>query len=474
MKLLLASQLHRHPKGFKNPLTTLLKQAMPLTTRVQAAVAYVSRADHALFDACRRPDIKIPLELWARHDAMLATSPEVMGRFLKEADPNFICYLIGQHYHPKIIWWHGYGVYIGSANLTPSAWGGNIEGGVVIREDELDIDDMRGELQAFFEDMRELGTLLSREIYDDALRHREAMKAFQAAKLGVAASFRNLSSYASIQNRSLADIVSTRDPNKKLHTFRAEWEGTLQHLRNLQAIVAAPENRPEWMPPDAPAAIQVDQFLHSVYYNRVRQGAAIPYEDWFKRNHLRSKAVVDEFVQWWRESKQPEQEGELVILTKWVATHRRLLTHKKLGALTESEFVEAARCIHAINDHAKRRRSSELGEIEHDDDTDVLEERRNRHCQALYYETNAMGWTPPKLLEHLIWGGPWHETADRLYRCVRDPDYKIPRLGLSALGEFVGWGLPEHFPPRNDRTNKALRALGYNVHVNSPNKSGHG
>ena len=71
--------------------------------------------DHALFDACLKQ--KTRLELWARHDATLATSPEVMGRFLKEANPNFLCYLIGSHYHPKVIWWHGYGVYIGSANL---------------------------------------------------------------------------------------------------------------------------------------------------------------------------------------------------------------------------------------------------------------------------------------------------------------------------------------------------------------------
>lgn len=89
----------------------------------------------------------------------------------------------------------------------------------------------------------------------------------------------------------------------------------------------------------------------------------------------------------------------------------------------------------------------------------------------LYFETNAPGWSPPRLLEFLLFGGPWDETPDRLFKCVYDPVYKIPRLGLSAPGEFVGWGLPEHFPPRNDRTNKALRALGYDVHVNSPNKS---
>lgn len=131
--------------------------------------------------------------------------------------------------------------------------------------------------------------------------------------------------------------------------------------------------------------------------------------------------------------------------------------------------METARRIHAVRDHAKRRRHSEIGEIELDEDTDLIEERAQRHCRALYFEVNAKGWGPPKLLHYLLFGGPWAEAPDRLFTCVKDSDYKILRLGLSALGEFVGWGLAEHYPPRNDRTNKALRALGYDVHVNSPN-----
>lgn len=470
MRLILASQRLRQPKGFKNPLSDVLRQAMPVTKRVQAAVAYVSRPEHALFDACLWENK--PLELWARHDATLATSPEVMGRFLTQASPNFVCYLIGSHYHPKVIWWHGYGVYIGSANLTPSAWGGNVEAGILLREDELDADDLRSELQAFFEDLHELGTQLTREIYEDAVRHRDSISDFLRAKEAATHHFRSLKSFASLQEKSLSEIVSKRDPNKKLHSFRKEWDAALQHLRDLQAIVAVPHNRPAWVPAQAPAAIQVDQFLHAVYYTRVRQGAAIPYEAWHARNRADPVAAVEDSIRWWRNTKGENQREELNILTTWVEIQRRLLTREKVGKLTEAEFVATARCIHAINDHAKRRRTSDLGDIELDADDDLLEERRNRHCQMLFHETNVLGWSPPKLLEYLLFGGRWAETPNRLFTCVFNPEYKIPRLGLSALGEFVGWGLPEYFPPRNDRTNKALRALGYDVQVNSPNRSG--
>lgn len=469
MRLILASQRYKQVKGFKNPLLDVLRQAMPLATRVQAAVAYVSRPEHALLEQCLKLNKR--LELWSRHDETLATSPDVMGRFLRERNPNFVCYLIGRYYHPKVIWWHGYGAYIGSANLTDSAWGGNIEAGVLIREDELDADDLRGELEAFFEDLRELGAQVTPEIYQDAIEHRNALGRFLQEKAKAGNAFRELKTFNALQNKSLSEITSSRDPRKRLVAFRQEWDATLQHLRDLQAVVAVPENRPDWVPPTAPAAIQVDQFLHAVYYTRVREGIAIPYERWYQRNHLDPKAAVAESVAWWRATKRENHGDELTILTGWVETQRRLLTPDKVGQLTESEFVASARCIHAINDHAKRRRTSELGEIELDDEEGSLEERRNRHCHSLFFERNAMDWSPPKLLEYLLFGGSWQETPDRLFKCVHDPDYKIPRLGLSALGEFVGWGLPDHFPPRNDRTNKALRALGYNVHVNSPNRS---
>lgn len=39
--------------------------------------------------------------------------------------------------HAKVIWWRGYGVYVGSANLTSAAWYNNIEAGVFFSESEI-------------------------------------------------------------------------------------------------------------------------------------------------------------------------------------------------------------------------------------------------------------------------------------------------------------------------------------------------
>lgn len=70
---------------------------------------------------------------------------------------------------------------------------------------------------------------------------------------------------------------------------------------------------------------------------------------------------------------------------------------------------------------------------------------------------------------YLLFGSPVTAVPERLFECVHRP-HKIAGLDLSFLGEVVGCGLPDIDPPRNDRTNKALRVLGWNVHVRSPNQ----
>lgn len=62
-------------------------------------------------------------------------------------------------------------------------------------------------------------------------------------------------------------------------------------------------------------------------------------------------------------------------------------------------------------------------------------------------------------------GGEAKDTWERLFYAGRDTEYTIPRYGLNSLAEVVGWARPEVAPPRNGRTSKALRALGFDVKV---------
>ncbi|RWN98163.1 MAG: phospholipase, partial [Mesorhizobium sp.] len=57
------------------------------------------------------------------------------------------------------------------------------------------------------------------------------------------------------------------------------------------------------------------------------------------------------------------------------------------------------------------------------------------------------------------------ELPSRMWDALHDPKLRIENFGISAMGELVGWALPNQFPPRNGRTSKALRSLGHDVTV---------
>ena len=64
-------------------------------------------------------------------------------------------------------------------------------------------------------------------------------------------------------------------------------------------------------------------------------------------------------------------------------------------------------------------------------------------------------------------GGPNDKMTDRLWDAISKPELLVERLSVSSLGEVVGWAMPDVYPPRNGRTSKALRALGYPVVVHT-------
>jgi hypothetical protein len=73
--------------------------------------------------------------------------------------------------------------------------------------------------------------------------------------------------------------------------------------------------------------------------------------------------------------------------------------------------------------------------------------------------------TALQTIHYVLYGGQQTEIPERIFETCYQDDDSVPRLGVSSLGEIVGWVFPDYSPPRNDRTNKALRALGYEVEI---------
>ena len=112
--------------------------------RIKAAVAYCK--NYELFDYCKKKKIK--LDYFGRLDDSINLNLEELKNFL--TDDISINIVGGNKFHPKVIWCKGYGAYIGSANLTQSAWEKNIECGLWITQKELEANNLENLLNEFF------------------------------------------------------------------------------------------------------------------------------------------------------------------------------------------------------------------------------------------------------------------------------------------------------------------------------------
>ena len=137
--------------------------------RIDAAVAYAT--DPHFFKWCF--DKKIPLNYYGRLENVFAISEHILDLILNASltrYPYIHCYLVEKH-HAKVIWWHGFGVYIGSANFSKSAWTNNIECGCFFYNHEIS-SEMQNDLNNMFKHLEEIGV----HILDLSESDRAAMR----------------------------------------------------------------------------------------------------------------------------------------------------------------------------------------------------------------------------------------------------------------------------------------------------------
>jgi phosphatidylserine/phosphatidylglycerophosphate/cardiolipin synthase-like enzyme len=102
-------------------LAQLMSDANGTCSRVTAAVAYATPTC-TFFDYCI--ENKIFVDFFGLLDKDAAVGVAVLEQLLKAGPLAVNARLVKGHFHSKAIWWHGFGAYIGSANLTSAAWSG--------------------------------------------------------------------------------------------------------------------------------------------------------------------------------------------------------------------------------------------------------------------------------------------------------------------------------------------------------------
>lgn len=466
MEFIFSSRLERG--RLRSRLLAAHTAAMQVTKHVQVAAAYASRTDHPILVDCTRE--KIRCEVWSRHDHSLATTVPVLEWAFKQqrANGNLTWRLLGPFYHPKVVWWHGYGVYVGSANLSESAWFSNCEAGTLLLEADLDEAGLRQPLIDFFADVHAQSKPITEQLIKDANALLQDEGEMEEIRQRMKKRFKESASGTQFAQEGLATVqnaTSARDRRKS--EFLEEWATTLGYLRIVGDRLKT-AGLPDWAPRDVSPGLHTDQFLHAYYYEKVRKERSYPVEEFHERNRANPEAALSNAILWWRHETLQAPSSESMVFERWAPIHREQLTRERLANMSAKDFVRVARCVHSINNHAKHQRREDF--LDDDDQlTSTTDAKCDVFCEDLYRRTNGYGWNPPRLLQYLLFDGSPDQIPDRLFDCLEAP-YHIQGLKVSSLGELIGCALPDIYPPRNDRTNKALRALGWNVRVHSPNQ----
>lgn len=397
---------------------------------------------------------KYRLDIWMRYDHTVPVGVSMLRRLLQHHKDNVFCKLIPDYLHAKVIWWRGYGAYIGSANLTDRAWITNIEAGVFLTEDDLHENNMAAELEKFFDGLRAIDQArpLTQEIVDE-------MEALTAEKTAWQNKARPLRKEIPEWNGPAWGSKAAAEDRRK-ENFRKEWQETLTILRSIGDQIT--EYRPHWIEPDIPAAWQADQFLHAYYYRYINEGQRIPYEEEYQKNRGNPQAALENGMQWWKSTQEPPSIEDRTIY-EWAPSLQYHLAGDRILGLGGVEFAEVCGHTHATLDHISKMQLARMGRP--DLKTLELEKRVPVFAEWLLKQRNAKGWSVLQLINYVLYGGNDADIWERLYTAARNADYALPHYGLNSMAELVGWVRPEVVPPRNGRTSKSLRSLGYDVEL---------
>ncbi|ANB18870.1 phospholipase D-like domain-containing protein [Dokdonella koreensis] len=444
------------------PLPNLNQDCLPDCEEVKAAIPYAEHGngDLLLFDAAQRLDK--PVTFYGRIDGTCPIDPAVLRWFLmrQRNSADVECRLVPHWLHAKVIWWVGVGAYIGSANLTDRAWNQNHEAGVFLTQDELDAQGMTERLDGFFDQVAAQSIPLDETIYRAQRQLHERLKQIRKDAYLVQKEFEDGHAALMDRNSPIAHQPARSSFTMRKRRFVAEWHETLAYLRPLALRVASPENRPGWIREGIPPGVQCDQFLHAYYYTIVDpRSEKDAYLGHYERNSRHAEAAMQDALAWWKTSDF-DYENERDMMERVAPLFVEHFAEDRILALDQETFAETLACSHAFGMHSTRKGVEELGFTR----SPGAWPKILAHARMIYDARSASGsHSGPEVFRYVIWGPG--DVAERIWNAIHEPDYRLDGVGVSTLGEVVGWTRPNDFPPRNQRTNKAIKALGRKIKI---------
>jgi hypothetical protein len=367
-------------------------------------------------------------------------------------------FLTRKFYHPKILWFRGVGAYVGSANLTDNGWTGNLECGVWFDQQDL----LRLGWGTSLSSMFDVIARRSTEATEEHLRAYESLRSATSALEKQKAMFTEAAAKAL---KTIPGAEPPLDPTARRGggaakaAFMSQWNNGLTLLRKMTKMVAAMP-KPSWIAADSPPSIVQDQATEGWYHDHIRStGESLAQiEKLHAQNRTFPEAVTRTILEGWLANADPERFAEWV--NESPKTVHNLLQRNRVRSLSRDDLARVLYLAHASREHARQIRNETLG-LPREAHT-PQEERCGLYSDLLLSAVSDSGRTIHDVLEYVLWGdGQTGDCAERIWNAVYLPEWSLPHLGVSTLGELIGYARPGEFPPRNGRVSKTLYALGY-------------
>jgi PLD-like domain len=419
---------------------------------ISLAVAYVQSMDR-IFEIARSRNV--PVTLYALADGGAFPSTQVMRKFL-EGPAAWQLFLTRRFYHPKILWFRGVGVYIGSANLTQAGWWDNLECGVWLSQDEIVRENIDAQLLSMFE------VIASRSV-PARKEHLATYERLAARHHQLNEAERRFKEQADQELASIEGQDKPIRPNKPRggaakHRFIIEWQNGLTVLRKITELITE-RKWPSWVSKETPPSIVQDQATEYWYGRELRRSgeSLARVKELHFQNKSNPQLALDTLLAEWAVFEGSEQ--WIFFVNEAPRRVRDLLVREEIADLHEATLAEVLQNTHASREHARQMKKQDLGDKGQETPT---EERCRLFAKYLLAQRSEGGKDVRQVLSYVLWGDAiTPDVAERIWDAAHEIEWKIPHLGPNILGELVGYARPNEFPPRNGRVSKTLAALGF-------------
>lgn len=433
----------------------------PHASAIIVAVAYAD--NHLLPFVQKAVDHKVPLTFYGRYDESHPIKESVIDWFLKNKWITSVqCLLVADYYHPKLIWWKGRGVYIGSANMTNRAWFDNVELGTFFDEDDIQKNGLQPQLESIVAQIHTRAHPINNALLESMKQLADATKAVAKARQAQELEFsktRWVQPGKPLTGAALGASGGMSAASGKQLIDEQVRNQARGYMEQLAALLTGTDRRPAWMPKEIPAVLQVDQFLYA-YDDQFPENRKRDVAEVSAANRLRHREALEEAVVWWHGGAY-----RFDTMLKHVETDfpfvRDSFSKQRILSLAESEFIDAYTRIHAVQERGRRRSHESLGFVAGQPATG--EQRLHRHAQQVFQRSSPGGKTVLQLLEYVLWKDSLGALDQRIYNGSHAPLWAIPDIKENTLGDILGWVRPDVSPPINGRTYKALAKLGYDI-----------